>query len=264
MHQSQKIGTEIYIFGRKYFPMESSKKRFYDLDIQSEISSGESKIKSIFKTAEKLGFKGIAISDYAVDKKDLKKVKNEISNLETSLDIYTGVKLKAGNPKNLKDKIRLFRDQVDVLIVHGGSVDINRAACENPKVDILAHPERERKDSGIDHIIAKEASKNSVAIQINFKQLLDTYGKVRSHILSHQKRNIELCEKFGAPLICSSGAKSIYDMRGPRVLASFPHIMGMSIEDSLKTVSEVPKNILDRAEKTKSSEFIRPGVEREE
>lgn len=244
--------------------MDGSRKRFYDLDIQSEISSGESEIESIVKTAEKLGFKGIAISDYALDKKDLKKLKNKISELETDLDLHAGVKLKAGDESNLLEKISKFRNDVDVLIIHGGSIDINRAACGDSRVDILAHPELKRKDSGIDHVIAKKARDNNVAIQINIKQLLGTYGKTRSHILSHQKRNIELCEKFNVPMICSSGASSVYDMRGPRELASFPHILGMDIEESLKTVSEVPEKILKRSQEVKSSEFVRPGVKREE
>mgnify|MGYP006281886465 CR=1 FL=1 len=243
--------------------MDKPKKKFYDLDIQSDLSSGESSVEEIIEFAEKLGFKGIAISDYAVKTKDVRNLKEKISEVDTELEVYPGVKIKAGDVKNMKDKIRMFRNKVHVVIVSGGSVEINRAACKDPRVDILAHPEKNRKDSGIDHVIANLASENNVALQINVKQLLEVEGKTRSHVLSHQRRNFELADKYGASLICSSGASSIYEMKGPRELAAFPHIHGMGISEALETVAKVPRNIIQNAEKRNSPDFVGPGVEEE-
>jgi len=44
-------------------------------------------------------------------------------------------------PDELRKKIQSFRDKVDILVVSGGLIDINRAAVSDPRVDILAHPE---------------------------------------------------------------------------------------------------------------------------
>ena len=109
---------------------------------------------------------------------------------------------------------------------------------------MLSHPEYKRSDSGIDHIIARLAAEKNVAIEINFHEILETFRKVRSFVLSHMKLNIELAREFGAQIIITSGARCKWDMRDPRELAAIGQILGMSLEDSMKSVSEIPKRIL--------------------
>ena len=83
---------------------------------------------------------------------------------KTTVEILQGVEIKAKNPDELRRMVDRFRDMADIIIVAGGELDINRAACENPKVDILSTPEKQRRDSGIDHVMAKLAAENKVAI----------------------------------------------------------------------------------------------------
>ena len=93
-------------------------------------------------------------------------------------------------------RIKKLRDRADIIIVSGGNPKINRAAVENPRVDILAHPERGRKDSGLDNVMVKLATENGVAIELNFKFVLHSYKKIRYHLLAHMKNNIKLSKKY--------------------------------------------------------------------
>ncbi len=234
---------------------------FYDLDIQSDRSAGEDGVQALVERAERLGFDGIAVSDYVAEADDIDATAEAIAEVDTALDVHLGAKLRPEDPEEMKDMLRRFRDRVEVVVVHGGDAGVNRAATEDTRVDVLAHPERGRTDPGLDHVMVKQAAENTVAIQIALSQLLETYGKVRSHVLSHMRRNIRLCTHFDAPVIASSAAQSVWQLRAPRELAAVPRILGLGVEDGFDTVSTVPRRIVERAEQVTSEEFVRPGVE---
>ncbi|MDY6770449.1 MAG: RNase P subunit p30 family protein [Candidatus Nanohaloarchaea archaeon] len=237
---------------------------FHDLNIQSALSSGDDPPEEIAARAETLELNRIAISDYLTDHEHYEELASKIDDIETDVDIHTGVKIRADDPKELNDKISAFRDRVDVVLVHGGDVPINRAACEDGRVDILAHPEFKRKDSGIDHVLAKKAASNRVAIELNFKSVLKTYGKLRSQIMNHMQRNIRLAEKYNAPMVLCSGARRVEEMRHPRDMAGFANCMGLDLSDAFDLVEKHPRQIIQRVEEAHSDEQVRPGVEVEE
>jgi ribonuclease P/MRP protein subunit RPP1 len=237
---------------------------FHDLNIQSGLSTGDDSISDIIDQAEALEIDRIAITDYHTGHDDIRDLEDRIDDLETDVDVHPGVKVRADDRKELNDKIAAFRDHVDVVVVHGGEVEINRAACEDPRVDVLAHPEFKRKDSGIDHVIAKEAAKNRVSIDISFKSVLKTYGRVRSQIMNHMQRNIRLAQKYNAPLILTSGARRVEEMRRPRDLVGFGTCLGIELSDAFDLVEKHPADILQRAEAIREGDQEQPGVEVED
>jgi len=237
---------------------------FHDLNLQSRISSGEDSVEAIAERADKLSIDRIAICDYLTGHDDLDNLKDAIDDVEADVDIHPGIKIRADDERELKDKLSAFRDHVDVVTVHGGDVDINRAACEDPRVDILSHPEFKRKDSGIDHVIAKQAYRNKVAIELNFGSILKTYGKLRSQIMNNMGRNIRLADKYDTRLILNSGARRVEEMRSPRDTIGFAYCMGLKRSETFKLVEKNPAQILHRAEDARSDDQVRPGVEVED
>lgn len=172
----------------------------------------------------------------------------------TNCDFKT-VFLEAVEWGELKRKIGQNREEADVLVFRGGDDELNRKAAEDSRIDVLLHPEKGRKDSGINHVVAKEAAKNSVAIGFDFR-MLDSSEKTRSHILRHWSRNLMLCEKYDAPYIMTLGAGEKFDLRAPEDLASIIDSLGY---DGGKAVSEFPKKILERTERVNEEGFVRPG-----
>jgi len=237
---------------------------FHDLNIQSTIASGHSPVKDIIRRAEMLEIDKIGICDYLTDHDDLQRLIESIQKVETDVEVYPGVKIRADDERELNDKLAAFRDHVTLVAVHGGDSSINRAACENSRVDILSHPEFKRKDSGIDHVIAKNAANNNVAIELTFNSPLKTYGKLRAQIMHHMRRNIRLAQKYDAPLLISSGAKSIDEMRRPRDMLGLAYCLGMELSDTFKLVEQIPSSILKRAEQANKDDHIRPGHKVEE
>jgi ribonuclease P/MRP protein subunit RPP1 len=129
-------------------------------------------------------------------------------------------------------------------MVHGGDYDVNRAACENPMIDVLCHPELGRKDSGLDHVCMKAAADNSVAIEINFREVLESYKIKRTYVLSSMKKNIKLARKYGTSIVTTSGAVTKWGMRSARELASISYLLGLELGQAIDSVSVVPESIV--------------------
>jgi len=215
---------------------------FYDLNVHLD---NLEELNETIEIAKKLGYSGIGLVEKYANLDKFKKIE-EISKSVKDLKIIPGIEIEADGVKELKRMISKAKRFSNFLVVSGGEYKINRAASEDSRVSILSHPERKRSDSGVDHIISRFAKENNVAIEINFHEILETFRKVRSYILSHMGFNIELAQKFGTQIVITSGARGKWEMRDPRELAAIGQILGMSLEDSMKSVSEIPKNIIKR------------------
>jgi ribonuclease P/MRP protein subunit RPP1 len=163
-------------------------------------------------------------------------------NIEPDLETFF---LEADDWGELKRKIGKNRKEADIIVFKGGDEKLNRKAVEDSRVDILLHPEKSRKDSGFNHVLAKEASKNNVAVGFDFR-MLDASDKTRSHIFRHWQKNLMLCEKYDAPYIITTSAEEKYDLRAPRDLASVIDSLGY---EGRKAISDHPEETIERGEK---------------
>ena len=147
---------------------------------------------------------------------------------------------------------------LSAILVFGGDPEINRAACETPEVDVLAHPEL-GENNGLDHVMARKAKENGVAIEFNFRQLLVNYKKSRSECFSRMLENAKLVKKYRTPFVLTSGALSPWDLRGPPELASFGRLLGFSDPEIRKALEggRIAEN-----RKRLGSGWIMPGVEK--
>ena len=111
-------------------------------------------------------------------------------------------------------------------------------------VDVFVPPELGRKDSGLDHICVKAARENNVAIEVNFREVLESYKKRRVFVLSAIKKNIKLCRNYGTNIVTTSGAVNKWGLRSGRELASISHLLGMDLGVAIDSVSTVPEEIV--------------------
>ena len=162
------------------------------------------------------------------------------------------------NPGDLKKKVQKSRKNADIIMVRGGDLKINRAACEERSIDVLSQPYRSRRDTGINHVLAKKAAENNVAIEINLKNLLNTNLRYRYRIISQFRHIVGLQRKFKFPLIISSNANSKYDLKTPRDIIALAKCFGMTFEESFDAISRTPRDIIETNNKRDS--FIVDGV----
>ncbi len=227
---------------------------YYDLRCHDRETIGESSAEDIIKTAQRLGLAGIGIIRTFTINDDIKNIKWPEGNKE--VEIIKTIFAQPKNAEELHKIINQIRDHVEILMVDGGNLSVNRAACESSAVDILCNPEKGRKDSGLDHIMVKFARDNNVAIEVNLHSIIESYKKHRVYALSSLTRNIFLVQKYGTPIITTSAATSKWHMRSGRQLASLTNLLGLELTDAVASVSRMPEEILEKNRKKLKGEAI--------
>ena len=224
---------------------------FYDLNVHSA-PDGKNTLEEMAALAHHFGYSGFAITNHS--NSESKSTGFDSNDFE----VFKGIEIVSKNASKLHGLIGKYRNSVDVLVVHGGDENINRAAVENRNVDILAHPATP-KDSGLNHVLAKSASDNNVAIEFNLDAIFKGRGGRRVHALSHFRKNVQIARKFDVPMILTSNAASYFDLRAPREMVALAGLFGMDKDEAISAISTVPAGIIAR--NRQGSRFIREGVE---
>lgn len=231
---------------------------YYDLRCHDRETIGESSVEELVKMAKRLGLAGIGIVRTLAPNEDIKNIKWPAANAD--IDIIKAILIKPTNVEELNKMISKVRDHVEVLMVDGGILAVNRAACETSAVDVLCNPQNQRRDSGLDHISVKMARDNNVAIEVNLHEIIESYKKHRVYALSYLRRNVFLCQKYGTPIVTTSASVSKWHMRSGRQLASLTNILGLELTDAVASVSTIPEAIVQMNRKKLRGEAM-DGVE---
>jgi len=232
---------------------------FYDFHLHSEFSEGKSSVEDFAKRAKILGFKGICFAVFYKDGKRVDRLKKRAIEVSKKIGIEIFIGLEATTLEELKKLINVRR-YYDILLVRGMNLNLNRKAVQTKEVDVLTHPEYNRKDSGLNHVMAKLAAKNQVAVEINFREILLSSKSTRSHIMHHIQKNVKLCKKYKTPIIISSGAVSHWQMKDPKVLMSMGCLLGLKLNEAKDALSKTPENMIKMIKKRQNKRWIRPGV----
>ena len=215
---------------------------FFDLNIKG--SSLENNVKLAME-ASKYGWEHINFSynqnDFqsALDSKQVLK-----DNIGDAIDFDYTLEIKSTNINEIRKSVNKFRDKSLCISVVGGDWKVNRSVLENIKIDVLSRPYLKRYDSGINHILAKEAVNNNVAIELCFKDILKTYLAPRAKVISNFRDIYTLYRKFDFPLILSSRAESIFDIKTTQDFISVFKQTGLTDEDIGKSF-ETAESILE-------------------
>lgn len=184
---------------------------FFDLNIKG--SELENNIK-LATEASRYGWEHINFSYNQKDFQNALDLKDELNeNLEDVISFDYTLEIKSTNIDEIRKNVNRFRSKASCISVVGGDLKVNRAVLENVKIDVLSRPYLKRYDSGLNHILAKEAVYNNVAIELCFKDILKTYLAPRAKVISNFKDIYTLFRKFDFPLILSSRAESVFDIK---------------------------------------------------
>jgi ribonuclease P/MRP protein subunit RPP1 len=179
--------------------------------------------------ARKLGYAGICASSHQEFFRGQEKLPE---------GVIRGAEIIAANANELRRGIDRFRGRVVVLAVHGGDEAINRAACEDGRIDVLSHPQEGSKSGGINHIIARLAADHRVAIEFSLFPVIHNRGGSRVRVLSAYRSTFALVRKYGAPYVITSGAMSSYDLRDVRSAVAIQIFMNESDAQGYPTIPQ--------------------------
>jgi ribonuclease P/MRP protein subunit RPP1 len=218
---------------------------FYDLNIKGKNFNNDL---YLAKEASLLGWNSIAFTycdDNLEDALDyFSNLKKEVLSFNNPLNLDFRYEITTNNSNHVKKLSRKYRNKISLISVLGGHLKVNRTCCETIHIDILSRPYLKRKDCGVNHVLAKEASNNDVAIELCFKDVLNTYLSYRSKVLSNFKEIINLHRKYDFPLILTSGSTFIYDIKNPIDISYFFKEIGLTSDEIEDGFNNSPKNLL--------------------
>ncbi len=186
--------------------------------------------------------------------KELGALKDSVKSLKSGIDVGLGIEINTKDSRDVKKIAKAVRRDVELVVVRGGTPEVNRIALETPEVDILTH----QSDVKINHVLAKLASKNNVSVGFVFSNILLSYKRTRISLFSDMINNAKVLKKYRSPFIISSGSLSVWDLRSPSDLLAFGKLLGFQENRVNQTMSD---RILRENRKRLGKKWVMPGVE---
>ena len=208
--------------------------KFYDLNLRGQNYENDL---ALIKEANKFGWDYLNLNysyaDFDESIQYLDDLNEELSNIDfnetyrikkTNFDyakVSMGINILSSNSNEIRKITNKYREKSNYISCLGGDLKINRFVCENYKIDVLSRPYYKRRDSGMNHVLAKEAAKNNVAIELCFRDILNNHLRYRANVIASFKEILMFHRKFKFPLILTTDSKSIYDIRSTRDIVAF-------------------------------------------
>ncbi|MEM0232949.1 MAG: RNase P subunit p30 family protein [Candidatus Nezhaarchaeales archaeon] len=234
------------------------KRRYADLHVK--VTDGGSHPELLIKMAKHLGFSLIAISTEDPYKlKDLTAAKDIGRSL--GIDVALRLDLKSSNPNELKNYLRKLRRSVEIVGVYCSNVAVARMAARDRRVDITFYnPENVLSilDEGQVSLLAESGH----CVEVNFTDLLHVGLDKQAKVLWNYSLMFKRVARKGMPLIISSGASNIIDMRTPRELSALAFLLLDEDKEKLARdmVSTIPMKLVQVNREKLSPYFVQPGV----
>jgi ribonuclease P/MRP protein subunit RPP1 len=187
--------------------------------------AGNSSVRRMAVEAGELGFGGIVVPGAGSGEYHGVRIIPAIIISETDIRKVTGQIRKRGNGGPL-------------VLVDAGDNGFNRAVLAQKGVHGIRRIYRTPKNA-FDHVSARLAGENGVAVDIDLSPLIQEKGVIRQKVLSRYIDLMRLHSRYRFPLTVSSNACSVLDLRSPDEIRLLCTLFGMDKEDSSKALQTV-------------------------
>ncbi len=219
---------------------------------------GEATVARHALTAGEYGYDGIVVRNHGDRQTDYDPA---TVAAETGVDVVDGIELRSDDRAQLSGLVSQYRDDRTILAVHGGDDDINRFACEEPMVDVLAHPMADEGD--VNHVLAKAAKQNHVHVEFDFSPVFTTDGGTRVQALRDLRKLRDIVSYYDTPYVVSLNPDSHLALRAPREVVAVASEAGFSPEWTREGLRAWCR-LAERNRERLSESFIEPGVRLED
>ena len=233
-------------------------RRFADLHLRPSIEDPDQVEKMIGKSSE-LGYQMVAIS-LPLNIRQTKVRRLQKICGDAKLDLVTRVDLNPKTSKELLHLLRRFRRRFEIMSVICNSKSVARQAAKDRRVDLLTFSVTNIHKRFFDRAEAELASNALSSLEIDMAPLLFLEGSSRIRLISSLRRESAVAEKFGVPVVLSSGATDEYLMRGPREYAALTGLFDMGGPEALRGLSEIPVSLVERNRRKLSPGYVAPSI----
>lgn len=146
------------------------------------------------------------------------------------------------------EEARLFREKADFISIVSGTANTNKFAVSSSAIDFVISPAGSGRNE-FDTAIARIAAENKKPIAVPFQQFLNCNGMQRSMLFKNYFFVVKLMKKFRINALFFSGAKNANEMRMPKNLASFAHLLSFNTEQAERFIERYAETILPKVKK---------------
>ncbi|HSA38608.1 MAG TPA: RNase P subunit p30 family protein [Methanoregula sp.] len=151
------------------------------------------------------------------------------------VEILCGIILPAASVRDIITRVKRSKDSATVISVLARDNGFNRAAIGLKGVHILRGLQTADKNA-FDHVTAKMAADNGVAIDIDLSALIAGRGIARQRAIQRYRDIMTFERRFEFPLTLSTYARSYLDLRAVREITGLGSLFGMDIPDVEKAL----------------------------
>ena len=195
---------------------------------------GDSSVRRMALEAKELGFDSIVAADTP-------------SCEFSEIDVFSGIIIQQTTARDISSRIKRERNHRAVVSVQAGNNGFNRAVISLKGVHIIRGVQSADK-TAFDHVTAKMAADNQVAIDLDLSPLISGRGITRQRAMQRYRDILVLERRFEFPLTISTHAHSILEMRAVRDIVGICSSIDMEITDikmafsGVDTVTSPPAN----------------------
>ena len=226
-------------------------RKFCDLRVFPKICGGEDNIEDFLKTAMLLKFKVLAFPIINQSSIIFSKIQKYAKTCK--IDCVMRADIVSGNLKYTKRKAEFYRKKVELITIIPLNLSTARLAARDSRIDIINF---ERSWDFLDTKQAKMMKRNEKILEISVNSVVKKSISQKTILLKKIYKALTIVSKYDIPIIVSSGARNIYEMRDPRTLASFLYLFEINTLQ-YKVVSEIPVNLIEKNRERLENEIVR-------
>jgi len=144
------------------------------------------------------------------------------------VDIFSGIIVQDAPMRDVIARVKRAKDAGMVVSVSARDNGFNRAVIGLKGVHILRGIQAADK-TAFDHVTAKMAADNNVAVDIDLSVLIAARGVIRQRSIHRYRDVLTFERRFEFPVTLSSHARSYLDLRAVREISGLCSIIGMEI-----------------------------------
>jgi ribonuclease P/MRP protein subunit RPP1 len=187
--------------------------------------NGDSSVRRLAWEAAALGFDSLVAIDTP-------------SAMYGDVEVRTGLFIRNAGMKDVIAQVKRAKAPGTVISVKAGDGGFNRAVVGLRGVHILREVHAADKNA-FDHVTAKMAADNRVAIDIDLSVIIAGRGIARQRAIQRYRDVLVLERRFEFPLTVSTYARSVLELRAVREISGLGSLIGMDIPDVERALAGV-------------------------
>ncbi|MFX1511270.1 MAG: RNase P subunit p30 family protein [Promethearchaeota archaeon] len=223
--------------------------RFIDFNVKI---TQRSNLEKTLKLASLLGYSDIVIET------SLKLA--EFPEIDSTLPHFSRrLTLQETNIQTLRKRLRRERYKYEIISLDCQENKSTKWAAQDNRIDTLVfHASKSLKL--FDFSLARLATTFLKAVELPLVPLIKKSFRERIGLIRGYYRVVKIAQKANCPIILSSGANSLLELRAPRDMACFGEVFGFTEKAALESLSSIPEWFLERNKKKLGPNFVAPGI----